>query len=453
MNIRFFKKSKTNGAVDTPSVYRIWLRYFSAIMGILIVVYILTHNIIRLISNENESVWFTFWFTLVFMHLIIKYGASFFHTSKRYKKPPKAKWPSISIIIPAYNEGEAIYTTAQSILKCDYPKELIEMFIVNDGSTDDTEEWIKKIKKMNRSKKSLDFHKTKIKTRYINLRKNGGKKMAMAAGIKNSKNRILVFVDSDSRLDKNCLKEIVKPYFKSNKIGAVCGHARVWNADQNKLTKIQEIRYLQGFRALKATESLMGFVSCCSGCASSYERAAVLSVLDVWVNQTFLGAKCKTGDDRSLTNLVLKSGWNTVYNQNAIVYTIVPATMRKFMRQQLRWKRSWARENVVLLSYVWKRSVLTSTFMIVNMLVGLMFPVVIVKFFMHYSSMYHIAPINYMIGASVFSLLYGLFYQYYYLDSKRWLTAALLSPYLNILLVWQTAYAILTVRDSGWGTR
>lgn len=433
------------------NLFYIWLRYFSALMGIAIILYILTHNMVSLVRHQSGVSLFFVYSLLVITLLVVKYSASLFHTQNRYKKPENAQWPSISIIIPAFNEGRAVYLTVLSILKAEYPKELVEIVIINDCSTDDTDAWINKVGETIRGKTVFDVNKVSVQ--YIKLKRNVGKKIAMAEGIKRSNNRFLVFIDSDSHLDENCLKELVVPFITNNQIGAVCGHARVWNKDQNRLTKIQEIRYLQSFRALKATESLLGFVSCCSGCASAYRRTAVLKVLDSWVNQSFLGRKCRAGDDRSLTNLILKSGYKTVYNQNAIAYTIVPSTLRGFMKQQLRWRRSSTRENLITLSFIWKRSPLTSIFITLNMLLPFLTLVVLIRAILMQGFLHHVSLINYVAAVSVFSLIFGCYYQVYYIQSRRWLSAALLSPYLSLMMLWQMPYAILTIRDNRWGTR
>ncbi len=74
----------------------------------------------------------------------------------------------------------------------------------------------------------------------------------MAAGIERTDSDFLVFVDSDSALETDCLKEILRPFFADDSIGAVSGHALVLNADESVLTKMQEIRYFNSFRSAKA---------------------------------------------------------------------------------------------------------------------------------------------------------------------------------------------------------
>ena len=66
-------------------------------------------------------------------------------------------------------------------------------------------------------------------------------------------------------------------------------------------------------------------------------------MLQRWEQQTWFGMECTYGDDRSLTNMLLRTGWRTIFDNRAEAWTD-DATYRKFFKQQLRWKKSWIRE-------------------------------------------------------------------------------------------------------------
>ena len=99
---------------------------------------------------------------------------------------------------------------------------------------------------------------------------------------------------------------------------------------------MQDVRYYVAFRVLKAAESVFGAVTCCPGCFSAYRRQCVLPVLDRWLNQRFLGVRATFGDDRSLTNFLLRH-YKVIYSSTAVATTVVPETHAQFLRQQLRW--------------------------------------------------------------------------------------------------------------------
>src|SRR5277367_1894811 len=165
----------------------------------------------------------------------------------------------------------------------------------------------------------------------------------MAAGIRATSAEIVAFVDSDSVLEPDALGWVVQD-FANPKVGAVAGRADVLNREESWITRMQAVRYSVAFQVMKSAESVFGCVTCCSGCFAVYRRSAILEHLEVWEHQTFLGSPATFGDDRSLTNYVLRDH-RVVYQSRAVSATIVPATMSKFVIQQMRWKRSWTRES------------------------------------------------------------------------------------------------------------
>ena len=146
----------------------------------------------------------------------------------------------------------------------------------------------------------------------------------MAAGIRATDAEIVAFVDSDSVLEPDALRILVQG-FADERVGAICGHADVLNLRETWLTKMQAVRYFVAFKVVKAAESVFNAVTCCSGCFSAYRREAIMPHLDWWEHQTFLGRPSTFGDDRSLTNCVLRR-WKVRYESRAVSHTIVPVT-------------------------------------------------------------------------------------------------------------------------------
>src|SRR3989338_7224350 len=104
---------------------------------------------------------------------------------------------------------------------------------------------------------------------------------------------------------------------------------------------MQSAYYFMSFRTLKATESIFDMVFCCSGCFSAYRRSYVMPILDDWMAEKFLGKEITFGDDRALTNWMIRQGYKTVYVYEAKAYTVVPERFKQFLKQQVRWKKGW----------------------------------------------------------------------------------------------------------------
>jgi hyaluronan synthase len=351
--------------------------------------------------------------------------------------------PTISFGVPSKNEGDNIYKTVLRIAEIDYPKDKFDIMVINDGSTDNT------LAEMKRARD--DAAKLGVSVKVINWKINRGKRHGMAECIKESSNELMLFVDSDSFIEKDTTRELVK-YFKNPKIGATTAHCYVANENTNLLTKMQSVRYFVAFKAYKGAESVFGTVTCCSGSCSAYRREYIEKVIDEWLSQKFLGVTCTYGDDRSLTNILLGAGYDALYAPKAKVYTIAPENLRQYLKQQLRWKKSWFRECVRASGFMWKRNPLMSLSFYLALILPLAAPFVVLKALIWYPATYHRFPTYYFTGVLLMCIIYGLYYRIYSND-RRWVTSVIASAVYSIALSWQLVYAIATIRDSRWGTR
>jgi hyaluronan synthase len=356
-----------------------------------------------------------------------------------YKSPRDAglRLP-ISVAISCKNEEGAIRETLECIYRSDYPPELMQVIAVDDGSTDGT--WAE-MESVQASHPDLEL---------VRFEKNRGKRHGMAAAARRATGDIVIYVDSDSFVRRDAFARIVQG-FADPEVGAVCGHGTVANPEENFLTKMQEVRYYVAFRIVKSAESLFDTVTCCSGCLAAYRRSYMMDFLDVWLEQRFLGRAATFGDDRSLTNFMLRR-WRVVYDANAICATIVPATLSVFFRQQLRWKKSWIRESVLASMFMWKRHPLAAFYFYLGVIFPFVSPAVVFGALVLPLLGVGSLSVLYIYGTFLMALLYGLVYLVRY---KRglWIYGLAFSFFYMVVLVWQTYYALVTVRRNHWGTR
>ncbi len=375
----------------------------------------------------------------IYSLLVAGYVLTRFSMAAFYRPPQITGFqPTVTVIIAAMNEELSIRKTIDYIYECDYPVNKLQLIAVNDGSTDET---LKEMELASLVYAGLDI---------ISFHKNRGKRQAMAEGVKQAGGDILIFVDSDTFLRRDALQKIVRG-FSDNSVGAVCGHAFVQNARQTNLTRMQEVRYYVSFRILKGAESILGTVTCCSGCLSAYRKSVVDKVLDKWLNQRFLGAEATFGDDRSLTNHVLRNN-RVIYDSEAICSTIAPSTTRVFFRQQLRWKKSWIRESLIASTFLWKRHPLSAFFFYLQILICLVSPLFVTA--MLIAPLFGLGRFSliYAFGVLLVALLYGLFYLIRFRDGL-WIYGVIFQFIYSIVLAWQNYYAIITIHRNHWGTR
>ena len=131
-------------------------------------------------------------------------------------KRDAGKNPEISIIIPVYNATATISKTLSSLERLDFPAEQLEIILVDDGSTDNTLDVLRKWGAANKENKSLP----KVS---IIKQKNQGPGAARNNGVKNSKANLVYFTDSDCAIKPDCIKQLFQKFRDDVRLGAVGG--------------------------------------------------------------------------------------------------------------------------------------------------------------------------------------------------------------------------------------
>jgi cellulose synthase/poly-beta-1,6-N-acetylglucosamine synthase-like glycosyltransferase len=169
---------------------------------------------------------------------------------------------------------------------------------------------------------------------------NQGKALTMIDAAKASRGEILVGIDSDCVFDPNSIREMVACFPKNPKLAGVGGRVGVLNTNQNWLTQIQAVFYLTSFLFIKVVENIPRKIQCLSGPLVALRRERYMELIPEITKRTFLGAKITNGEDRALTQMLLRRGWDTYVNLDAVCWTSVPSKLNQYIMQQLRWRRS-----------------------------------------------------------------------------------------------------------------
>lgn len=351
--------------------------------------------------------------------------------------------PRLTVVIPAYNEGAMVEETIASVASALYPPERLEIIAVDDGSTDDTWRYMRR---------AAGRFPGRVIT--IRLEKNRGKRGALAEAFRRASGEVVVTIDSDSVIESGTLLAMAGP-FRDPRIGAVAGKVAVHNRRAGLIPRMLHVRFILSFDFLRSAQSIFRTVYCCPGALAAYRMPVVREVLDEWERQTFLGVPCTYGEDRALTNLVLKAGYDSVYQRTAVVHTLVPETYRKLCKMYLRWDRSYIREELRFAGIVWKRPPLWRAFAFYETTVtNLRFPVAYlsIALMILHAVQDPTAILRMLVAIMIVSTIYVL----YYLRSERsWdFVFGILYAYFSFFaLIWIFPYAALTVRARGWLTR
>ena len=414
--------------------------------------FVKNHTEIENIYLERMETWWgsaiNYWaLVLVCLQIIfIIYLAVLYFKYKPVKAVSDDDLPSCTVIVPAYNEGKLVYETLLSLADSHYPKDKLEILCIDDGSKDDTWEWMQK---------ANEILGDRIKIfRQI---ENKGKRHALYKGFKTGKGDVFVTVDSDSIVKEDTLRVLVSPFVRNKKCGAVAGNIRVLNKDGAIIPKMLNVSFVFSFEFVRSAQSALGSVLCTPGALAAYRRDAVLNCLEEWKNQTFMGKPSDIGEDRAITNMILKQGLHVLFQKGAYVYTNTPEKYQNLYKMFVRWERSNVRENIMMSKFAFKKFREESTFgprFLLSMQwlkVIMAYPLLLMLIFfvLSYPVLFLCSS---LVGVFIFSSIQVLFYAEKYSLCESFL-AYTYSIFYLFTLFWITPYAIITASKRGWLTR
>jgi hyaluronan synthase len=362
---------------------------------------------------------------------------------------PDHKLPTVSVIIPAFNEGALVRQSILSVAASRYPAEKLQVIVIDDGSADDTWEHIEA------AVAELPSHINAVTLRHA---RNQGKRRALYNGFRHATGEAIVTVDSDTIVDPTAIRNGVTPLVRESDVGAVAGCVEVLNPRASIITRFLKATFSLSFKFVRAYQNEIRGVFCTPGAISIYRASVVRRVADEWLNQTFLGLPSTIGEDRAMTNLILRSGYVTAYQQNARVWSKMPTNYVGMCKMLLRWARSNIRETIVLNRFLFtnfRPSGRHLTAFRVNML--LVLATLIVPYLLvgnGWSLAFQSG--TFALRSMALVIAYGATMAAVYYRNERdhdWIWLMAYEFFWVIGLAWIMPYAALTLRRTGWLTR
>jgi len=354
--------------------------------------------------------------------------------------------PTVTVIVPAYNEGKLVLDTLISLAESDYPVEKLQLLAVDDGSKDNTWQYMKLAKEKLGDRLSI-----------YKQPENKGKRHALYRGFNLGTGEIFVTVDSDSIVKKDTLRNLVSPFVVNEDCGAVAGNVRVLNKDKGIIPKMLNVSFVMSFEFMRSVESRLGTVMCTPGALAAYRSSAVFECLPEWINQTFMGQPSDIGEDRAMTNMILKQGFKVLFQRNSYVLTDVPEKYSGLYKMFIRWDRSNVRENIMMSKFVFKNfregNKAGARLLFINQALKIVMTYPFLMFMLFFIVVH---PVLFL-SSTLFSILVMssfpvLFYaKRYNLAQSFW--AYSYSVLYTFGLFWITPYAIVTANKRGWLTR
>jgi peptidoglycan/xylan/chitin deacetylase (PgdA/CDA1 family)/spore germination protein YaaH/GT2 family glycosyltransferase len=242
---------------------------------------------------------------------VILAGLAWFQSRRQRPEPPHYE-PTVSVIIPAYNEERVIAASITRVLASDYAT--LQVIIADDGSRDGTSAVV-------RAAFGDDPRVTLLTLR------NGGKAAALNRALQDATGEVIIALDADTQFEPETIRRLAR-WFADPQVGAVAGDARVGNR-VNLVTRWQAVEYITAQNLER--RALAGFdaMTVVPGAVGAWRRAA-LDAVGGYPEDTL-------AEDQDLTIAIQRAGWRVTYDPRAVAWTEAPESFGALAKQRYRW--------------------------------------------------------------------------------------------------------------------
>jgi biofilm PGA synthesis N-glycosyltransferase PgaC len=260
---------------------------------------------------------FLYPFTMAFVWVL---GGVLYYWRREQDLPPPTTvpdlpaTPSVSVLVPCYNEEALVAETIGELTKLRYPN--LEIIAINDGSRDQT------------GPKLEALRATYPQLRVVHLAENRGKALALRAGALAARSEFLVCIDGDAILDPHSVHWLVREFLLRGNVGAVTGNPRIRNR-ATLLGRLQVGEFSSIVGLIKRAQMSYGRVFTVSGVVCAFRKRALADV-GYWDpgQQT---------EDIDITWALQTGGWRVRYAPNALCWILMPETLKGLWGQRVRW--------------------------------------------------------------------------------------------------------------------
>jgi cellulose synthase/poly-beta-1,6-N-acetylglucosamine synthase-like glycosyltransferase len=274
------------------------------------------------------------WFMLGYQFILFLLGYLYGFRAKRHRRELEnepMELPRISLMIPAHNESMVISDTLAALLKLEYPRDRLEILVINDGSTDDTAERVAEVGARD------------PRVRLFNVPKESaarGKSAALNRGLAECRNDVIGIFDADNLPEPDSVIHLARQLVFNPQLGAVIGKFRCINRKRNLLTRFINLESLAFQWIVQAGRWRLLRISTLPG-TNYLIRRSILEELGGWDEQALT-------EDSEMSIRVYKAGYLIKFVPYAVTWEQEPETLKVWFRQRVRWARG---NNYVLEKY------------------------------------------------------------------------------------------------------
>lgn len=262
------------------------------------------------------------WAILLINIILAASGYIYYLKNINFKDEKLGEYPFVSVLVPAHNEGKVIGKTVESLLLLDYPRDKMELIVINDNSSDDSKDILQSIKN-----KYRNYNFTIINTDSTTGGK--GKSNALNIGYQSAKGDFIAIYDADNTPEKTALRYLIQTIVKDDRLGAVIGKFRTRNKHKNILTKFINIETLSfQWIAQAGRRQLLGL--CTIPGTNFVLRRTTIEKLGGWDTKAI-------AEDTEISFRIYKMGQRITYVPQSVTWEQEPETMNVWIKQRTRW--------------------------------------------------------------------------------------------------------------------
>ncbi len=268
---------------------------------------------------------FSIWLLLL-MNIILTYYGYKYSLEVRDKKlniiRDMTEFPKVSILIPAHNEEKVIEKTLLSMISLNYPNDQYEIIVINDNSSDNTDEVIEEIRR-----KYVHHNIIHIETDSITGGK--GKSNALNLGYQQASGEYFVIYDADNTANRNALRYLVHTITHNDEYAAVIGMFRTRNKEKNWLTRFINIETIS-FQWMAQAGRWKLLKLCTIPGTNFIIRRSIIERIGGWDPKAI-------AEDTEISFRIYQLGYKIAFNPLAKTFEQEPETIKVWMKQRTRW--------------------------------------------------------------------------------------------------------------------
>lgn len=264
--------------------------------------------------------------SLMFINIFLSIGGIIYmlKVNRTDGNIPLEEYPMVSIMVPAHNESIVIRRTVLALLNFDYPKDKYEIIVINDNSTDQSAEVLKKIQEKYKSRKLIVINTD-------NQVGGKGKSNALNIALSVAKGSVIAIYDADNTPAPDALRILVENLMSDDKLGAVIGKFRTRNRNASLLTRFVNIETL-AYQCMNQAGRYYFFKLCTIPGTNFVIRRSIINQMGGWDTKAL-------AEDTEISFRIYRMGYYIKFMPLAVTWEQEPQKLKQWFKQRTRWAK------------------------------------------------------------------------------------------------------------------